>query len=88
MVLLWVWCAASGGDLLSQRRIARELNAEAASPDPRIRPEVATSLAAEWTALAGSRSWLEMSSLVLDEDPFREPHFELASVPTSSLDLI
>lgn len=88
VTLLWTWCAAADGDLLSQRRIARELNAEAASPDPRIRPDAATSLAAEWKALAGSRSWLEMSSPVFDEEPFPEPHFELASVPMSLPHLI
>lgn len=84
VTLLWTWCAAADGDLLSQRRIARELNAEAASPDSRIRPDAATSLAAEWTALAGNRSWLDMSSPVFDEDPFPKRRFE-ATVVSASL---
>lgn len=86
VTLLWSWCAAAGGDVLSQRRIARELLAEAASPDPRISPEVAANLSGEWTALAGRRPWRDMSPPALQGFP--EPRYKAAPVLPSMRDFI
>lgn len=89
IILLWTWCAASGGDLLSQRRIAKELMAEAASPEGRITPDRSAAPAAEWVSLDGGCPCSEMSPLALPEtDPFPEPTFSPAAVAPSSPHLI